>query len=79
MSARCNLITHIDVGPGPLRERRPPKRGPVAIGSGAYLGVAVAYCDIVATEKQAADLFSRDFQTRATVVAQLAQLSELVV
>lgn len=44
----------------------------------AYLGVAVSYCDIVVTEKQVADLFSRGFETRATLVAQLGQLSELV-
>ena len=44
----------------------------------AYLGVAVSYCDIVVTEKQMADLFSRGFDTRATVVPQLGQLPELL-
>jgi len=43
-----------------------------------FLSVAVSYCDIVVTEKQKADLFSRGFNTRATVVAQLSQLQELV-
>lgn len=35
----------------------------------AYLGVAVCYCDIVVTEKQAANLFSRALNTPATIVA----------
>jgi hypothetical protein len=44
----------------------------------AFLGVAVSYCDIVVTENQMADLFSRGFDTRATVIAQLGRLPELV-
>jgi hypothetical protein len=44
----------------------------------AFLSVAVSYCDIVVTEKQMADLLSRRFDTRATVIAQLGQLPELV-
>ena len=35
---RCTVVTHIDVGPGPLRDRRPRQTGPVTIGAGAYLG-----------------------------------------
>ena len=35
LSMRCNLVTHIDVGPGPLRQRRPREQGPVRIGRGA--------------------------------------------
>ena len=38
LSMRCTLITHIDVGPGPLRARLPRKQAPVRIGRGAYLG-----------------------------------------
>jgi acetyltransferase-like isoleucine patch superfamily enzyme len=38
LSMRTTLITHIDVGPGPLKERRPRQTGPVTIGRGAYLG-----------------------------------------
>lgn len=38
--ARSNLITHLDVGEGPLKERRPRKQGPVVIEAGAYLGAA---------------------------------------
>jgi hypothetical protein len=44
----------------------------------AFLGVAVSYCDIVVTENQTADLFSRGFNTRATIIAQRGQLPELV-
>jgi hypothetical protein len=44
----------------------------------AFLSVAVSYCDIVVTENQIADLFSRGFDTRATVIAQLGRLPELV-
>ena len=44
------------------------------------LSLAVSYCDIVATEKQKASLFSRarGFNTRAIVITQLSQLPELV-
>ncbi len=38
ISMRCTLITHIDTGTGPLRERRPREQAPVRIGAGAYLG-----------------------------------------
>lgn len=38
LSMRCTLITHIDVGPGPVRMRLPRKQAPVRIGPGAYLG-----------------------------------------
>lgn len=44
----------------------------------AFLGVAVSYCDIVVTEKQKADLFSRGLDAHATVIAQLSQLPELL-
>lgn len=45
----------------------------------AYLGVAVSYCDIVATEKQILDLFSRGFVCRATILAHVDRLTELLV
>ena len=38
LSMRCTLITHIDVGPGPLREKRPREQAPLRIAAGAYLG-----------------------------------------
>lgn len=42
ISMRCTLITHIDVGPGPLKERRPRQQGPVALERGCYLGTGVS-------------------------------------
>ena len=38
---RSSLVTSFDVGPGPLREKRPRKQGPIVIQDGAYLGTAV--------------------------------------
>ena len=43
-----------------------------------FLSMAVSDCDIVVTEKQKANLFSRCFNTRATIIAQLSQLPKLV-
>jgi len=40
----------------------------------AYLGVAVCYCDVLVTEKQIADLFSRSFTAHATVLSRLPDL-----
>jgi acetyltransferase-like isoleucine patch superfamily enzyme len=40
VSMRCVVITHFDVGHGPLAASRPPAQGPVTIGPGAYLGAA---------------------------------------
>jgi hypothetical protein len=44
----------------------------------SFLSLAVSYCDIVVTEKQTANLFSRGFNTHAIVITQLSQLPELV-
>ena len=44
----------------------------------AALGIAASYCDVVVTEKQTADLLSRGFTTRATVVAALTDLPPLL-
>lgn len=38
ISMRACLITHLDVGRGPLIERRPRETGPVTIGAGAFIG-----------------------------------------
>jgi acetyltransferase-like isoleucine patch superfamily enzyme len=38
---RSNLVTSFDVGPGPLKESRPRKQGPIVLGTGAYLGTGV--------------------------------------
>ncbi len=41
VSARSSLVTHFDVGPGPLKAKRPHSQAPVRIEDGAYLGVSV--------------------------------------
>lgn len=41
LSMRTSVITHMDVGPGPLSARRPRQQGPVRIERGAYLGAGV--------------------------------------
>lgn len=41
ISMRCLLITHLDVGHGPLAAELPPESGPVRIEAGAYLGAGV--------------------------------------
>ncbi len=38
---RSHLVTSFDVGPGPLREKRPRKQGPIRVEAGAYLGTGV--------------------------------------
>jgi hypothetical protein len=44
----------------------------------AFLGITVSYCDIVVTEKQVADLFSRQFETRATILTNLRELPDML-
>lgn len=39
LSMRASIITHMDVGPGPLKASRPRQQAPVTIGRGAYLGI----------------------------------------
>lgn len=39
LSMRSTIITHFDIGHGPLKEKRPRETGGVKIGAGAYLGV----------------------------------------
>lgn len=73
ISMNCTLITHIDVGPGPLRERRPRQTGPVRIERGAYLGagatvlhgVTVGSCATVGAHT----VVRKDVPANATVVA----------
>lgn len=38
VSMRAVIITHLDVGRGPMIERRPRQAGPVVIGPGAFVG-----------------------------------------
>jgi hypothetical protein len=44
----------------------------------AFLGIAVSYCDAVVTEKQVADLFSREFETRAIILTDLRELPHVL-
>lgn len=73
ISMRCTLVTHIDVGPGPLSARRPRKTGPVRIGAGAYLGAGVTVLHGVMVGEQATigahSLVDRDIPAHATVVS----------
>lgn len=39
ISMRSVIITHFDIGHGPLKQGRPRETGAVTIGAGAYLGV----------------------------------------
>jgi acetyltransferase-like isoleucine patch superfamily enzyme len=38
VSMRCLLLTHLDVGHGPLARDRPPESAPVVVADGAYIG-----------------------------------------
>lgn len=73
VSMRCTLITHIDVGPGPLKERRPRQQRPVTLEAGCYLGagVTVLHGVTVGTEATvgAHALVRHDVPAHATVVA----------
>lgn len=78
LSMRATLITHIDVGPGPLRERRPRQQAPVRIGAGAYLGAGATILHGVtvgaAATVGAHALVDRDVAPGATVVSPRARL-----
>jgi acetyltransferase-like isoleucine patch superfamily enzyme len=71
--ARTNLITHLDVGEGPLKARRPRKQGPVVIEDGAYLGVAVTVLHGVTIGREATIgahcLVRKDVAASATYVS----------
>lgn len=77
ISMRCTLITHLDVGPGPLRERRPRKQAPVRIGPGAYLGAGATILHGVTVGTEATvgahALVRRDVPPGATVLSPEAQ------
>ncbi|MFN0145533.1 MAG: acyltransferase [Dehalococcoidia bacterium] len=76
LSMRCTLITHIDVGPGPLKVRRPRETGPVHIGPGAYLGAGATVLHGVTIGARATlgahALVNRDVPADGTVVSPLA-------
>ncbi|MCC6381614.1 MAG: hypothetical protein IT304_03850 [Dehalococcoidia bacterium] len=73
---RCMLITHLDVGPGPLRERRPRQQAAVRVGRGAYLGAGATVLHGVTVGALATvgahALVRRDVSPGATVVAPAA-------
>lgn len=77
LSMRCTLVTHIDVGPGPLRERRPREQGPVVVGRGAYLGSGATVLHGVRVGALATlgahALVDRDVADGATVVSPRAR------
>lgn len=79
ISMRCTLITHIDVGPGPLRETRPREEGAVRIGKGAYLGAGATVLHGVTIGAGATvgahALVDRDVAPGATVLAPRARLA----
>lgn len=53
LSMRSCVITHFDIGHGPLKERRPRETGPVTIGAGAYLGVGAIVLHGVSVGREA--------------------------
>ena len=73
LSMRTTLVTHIDVGRGPLAVRRPRKTGPVHIGRGAYLGAGVTVLHGVRIGAEATAgahaLVDRDIPEHGTVVS----------
>ncbi len=78
LSMRSSVITHMDVGPGPLREKRPRQQAPVRIGRGAYLGIGATVLHGVTIGEQATvgahALVDRDVAAGATVLAPRARL-----
>lgn len=79
LSMRSSLVTHIDVGPGPLAERRPREQGPVRIGSGAYLGLGATVLHGVTVGAGATvgahALVDRDVAPGATLLAPRARIA----
>lgn len=80
LSMRSSLVTHIDVGPGLLRERRPREQGPIRIGRGAYLGIGATILHGVTIGEHATigahALVDRDVAPGATLVAPRARIAE---
>lgn len=76
--SRSNIMTHIDVGPGPLKERRPRRHGPVVIEDGAYLGAGVTVLHGVTIGRQATIgahcLVRKDVAAHSTYVSPEAAL-----
>lgn len=70
---RSSLITSFDVGPGPLKERRPRKQGPVVLERGCYLGTGVTVLHGVTIGEEATvgahALIRKDVPAHATIVS----------
>lgn len=78
LAMRVSLVTHINVGPGPLKERRPREQGPVVIERGAYLGIGATVLHGVTIGELATigahALVDRDVPPGATMAAPRARL-----
>ena len=79
LSMRCSIITHIDVGPGPLKDRHPREQAPVRIGPGAYLGLGATVLHGVTIGERATigahALVDRDVAPGATLLAPRARIA----
>lgn len=79
LSMRSSIVTHMDVGPGALREKRPREQGPVRIGRGAYLGIGATILHGVTVGPEATvgahALVDKDVPRGATVLAPRARLA----
>lgn len=79
LSMRCSVITHMDVGPGPLKVKRPRQEGGVTIGRGAYLGIGATVLHGVTVGAEATigahALVDRDVSPGATLLAPRARLA----
>lgn len=77
LSMRCNIITHIDVGPGPLKDVHPRQQAAVRIGAGAYLGLGATVLHGVSVGERATigahALVDRDVAAGATLLAPRAR------
>jgi acetyltransferase-like isoleucine patch superfamily enzyme len=71
ISMRCLLLTHLDVGHGPLAAELPAESAPVLIEAGAYLGASVTVLHGVTIGKEAivaaGAVVTRDVPARAMV------------
>ncbi len=77
LSMRSSIITHIDVGPGPLRQRYPREQAPVTVEEGAYLGLGATILHGVTVGAGAVigahALVDRDVPPGATVLSPRAR------
>jgi maltose O-acetyltransferase len=82
ISMRCALITHADVGHGPLGRKRPRETGPITIGAGAYIGAGATILHGVTVGREAivaaGALVREDVPDRAVVGGVPARVLESV-